>query len=255
MQKCITVLTRGYHDFASYDKLIKRNQCISNCLLDKTTDILIFHEGNITNEQQEYIKEKTPELLISFINVNNGMAFRPEKENIQPQYYDIHTMRIGYRHMCHFWFVDFWDFVSDYELLIRIDEDCFIDDDIDFMFELLERYSFLCGRYANDCTHVTVGLNEFTLEFLKRHRNIDAKERYPCGPYTNVFAINLNIKHNDIFQRYITEIDLSQEIYIHRWGDLPLWGEVIEYIFGPESAYISYIKYYHESHDMEINFD
>ena len=43
-------------------------------------------------------------------------------------------------------------------------------------------------------------------------------------------------------------------IYKRRWGDLPLWGEVIFYIFGNESLYInSKLKYYHESHKLNVN--
>ena len=80
--KAIVVLTRGYRNKSDYNNLISRNKSISKNLNDKSIDIIIYHEGNITNEHQIYIMEQTPELNIFFINVNNGNAFRKEKESI-----------------------------------------------------------------------------------------------------------------------------------------------------------------------------
>ena len=99
MCSCIAVLTRGYSDISGYDLLIKRNFEIQRNLCNKSIDILIFHEGNITGEHQSYIIDKTPNLEIHFINVNNGLAFKSHKNKIQ---IDPGTsfFGIGYRHMC-----------------------------------------------------------------------------------------------------------------------------------------------------------
>ena len=45
-----------------------------------------------------------------------------------------------------------------------------------------------------------------------------------------------------------------QIIYIYRWGDLPLWGEVLFYMYN-KSKYLetTEIKYYHESYDTFVN--
>jgi hypothetical protein len=45
-------------------------------------------------------------------------------------------------------------------------------------------------------------------------------------------------------------------IYRRRWGDLPLWGEVIYYIFGSELLKIDKdIKYFHGSHECYIKYN
>jgi len=45
-------------------------------------------------------------------------------------------------------------------------------------------------------------------------------------------------------------------IYERRWGDLPLWGEVIYYIFGEETMKVdNNIMYYHGSHFSKINYN
>ena len=43
-------------------------------------------------------------------------------------------------------------------------------------------------------------------------------------------------------------------IYIYRWGDLPLWGEVISYFYD-KSDYLIYnkINYYHGSLNTYVN--
>ena len=252
MSSCIAVLTRGYSDISEYDKLIKRNLEIQKNLHNKSIDILIFHEGNITREHQSYIINKTPSLELHFVNVNNGLAFRSSKSHIAV---DPGTsfFGIGYRHMCSFWFVDFWHFVEKYDRILRVDEDCFIDFNIDAVFDKLDKHNFICGKWMQDHNFVTIGMNKMSLDFIKQYHI--SSGRMPSGPYTNVFAINLKgIRTNKMLTEYIKTVDLSDNIYRYRWGDLPLWGEVIYYIFGMESVLLDpNIKYYHESHGAMVN--
>jgi hypothetical protein len=254
IKKCISVLTRGYNKLIEYDNLIKRNIHIQNNLIDKDIDILIFHEGNITLEHQTYIIEKTLQLKIKFINVKkDNYAFKKEKEIISIDQ-QTREFNMGYRHMCSFWFVDFWYFVKDYNYLLRIDEDCYINFNIDNCFIILDSYFFMSSLTTDDHDFVTKGLNDFTLEFLKNNTNNTYNKKRPSGPYTNIFGINLtNIRDNEILNKYIKEVDNSGKIYSQRWGDLPLWGEAIHYILGDEKLKIERIKYYHGSHKRNIN--
>ena len=259
MKKCIAVLTRGYEHFHNYSLLIQRNKHIENNLLDKTIDILIFHEGNITEQHQIEIAQQTPLLKIIFLNIKSSKAFRNEKENTQ-FYQPTLEWGIGYRHMCSFWFADFLHFVSEYDYLVRIDEDCNIYSNVDYIFTKLNEYCFISGTCEKDQPHVTLGLNQFTIDFVNKNsdsyvfKQNEVKDP-PSGPYTNLFGISLNfVRTHDILLKYIQEIDFSNKIYENRWGDLPLWGEVIDYITGKESIFIdNTIKYYHASHCMQVN--
>ena len=62
MKNAIVVLTKGYKKLKFYHKLITRNISIYNHIFIQHKinfneyDIIIFHEGNITNEQQIYIQ-------------------------------------------------------------------------------------------------------------------------------------------------------------------------------------------------------
>ena len=256
MKSCIAVLNRGYNDIKKYSDLIKRNKCIAKNLNDKQIDILIFHEGNINKQHQIYIQNETLELELKFINVLD-IAFNKEKEEIIIE--EAHNFGIGYRHMCSFWFVNFYHIVKEYDKMLRIDEDCFIDFNIDNILLDLDTYIFTTGMLQYDAKFVTIGINDFSIEFMKNHeyefKRNDKKN--PNGPYTNIIGISLEkIRKNDTFIKYVEEIDKSNMIYKRRWGDLPLWGEVIYYIFGLDTLKINKdIKYFHGSHNLKVNYN
>lgn len=252
---CIAVLTRGYDNIEEYSMLIKRNQHIAKHLQTKTTDILIFHEGNIREEQQNYIQSQTPDLLLKFVDVT-GVGFKPEKATIPKESND--GFSLGYRHMCSFWFVDFWHLVEKYDTLLRIDEDCFVDFSIDdLLFNSSTSHLFISGGTIEDCDFVTIGLNQFSIDFLNRNWIFDRQfnRRLPVGPFTNLMLFRLNqIRTNAIFKTYVDAVGRSEMIYRRRWGDLPLWGEAIFYIFGEDTMKIDTgIKYYHASYKAYMN--
>jgi len=161
--------------------------------------------------------------------------------------------------MCSFWFVNFFDAVTNYDKLLRIDEDCFIDSNIDAIFSLLDKSVFVCASFFKDHWWVTEGMNDFSLDFVKRNRGSftfkKTDNKSPEGPYTNVFGLSLQqIRDNIMFQNYKEEIDKSNMIYKRRWGDLPLWGEVIYYICGDNAVIIDKnIRYLHGSHGIYTN--
>ena len=240
----VVILTRGYKELSKYNDLIKRNVSISKNLINKNIDIIIFHEGNITENQQIYISKFTPELNIIFKNVeflNKNVIF--DKDTLH--------FNIGYRHMCSFWFVDFWNYVENYEYILRIDEDCIINFNIDSIFQKMGNKVAVYGNWCGDSESVTKNLNKFTLDFLQK----PAFPRKPSGPYTNVIGFNLTLlRENELLKKYIDKVKESDNIYLYRWGDLPLWGEVLSYFYHPsQHSKTTQIKYYHGSHNTSIN--
>jgi hypothetical protein len=256
MKKAVVVLTRGYDNINQYNSLIQRNISIAINLRDKiNTPIIIFHEGNISSMHQDFISKKTPLLNISFVDVKiQNKAFKDEKSNLV-FYPPTNDFKLGYRHMCSFWFVNFFDYVNDFDYILRIDEDCIVNCNIDNIFLQLTRKTIVYGTWVGDDDFVTKGLNRFTLHFINKNKyNLKKYPRLPSGPYTNVIGFNMNnLRQNQIIQQYIQEIKFSNCIYIYRWGDLPLWGEVIHYFLNKnEYAELDEIKYYHGSHRVFI---
>lgn len=245
MKKAVVTLTRGYSNLESYNMLIERNICIENNL-NQTYDSIIFHEGNILKHHQEYIQNCTNS-PIKFVEIPK---FLPKEDIVFTSKSGGHGW--GYRHMCSFWFVDFWKYVEEYDMILRIDEDCMFDSNIDSVFNHLEDRVCVYGKWHPDNAEVTEGLNDFSLEFFGNEKG----PKEPSGPYTNVLGLNLKkLKENKKLFEYIDKVDKLNKIFIHRWGDLPLWGEVLHYLYSPdEHCKIESLKYYHISHNEKVNF-
>ena len=254
----VVVLTRGYSNLSDYAKLTRRNKHISDNLKDTNIPIVIFHEGNIIKEHQTYICDQSPTLNFLFCNVKeDNLAFRKEKDDINKVDDPVlKNFPKGYFHMCCFWFVDFWHFVGDYDKILRIDEDCYIDFSIDDAFERMTKKKFLYGSTFQDNGVVIKGMNDFSKTFCEENKIMFNKRRQ-IGPYTNVFGVNLKmLTNNTLIHLYIKQVDLTNNIYIYRWGDLPLWGELMYYLFDIDvHANIDReLKYWHGSHGKKVNY-
>ena len=249
-KKAVVILTRGYTDLKKYDDLIKRNKSISNNLINKSMDIIVFHEGNIQPNHQQYITQFTPELNLIFINVKERNQAFLDKDVVFDK--DTISFNMGYRHMCSFWFVDFWNYLDEYDHILRIDEDCIIYFDIDSIFEKMENKIAVYGKWVNDADFVTKNLSNFTLDFLKKN---SLRHESCSGPYTNIIGFNLKLlRKNERLKEYINIIKEKNYIYIYRWGDLPLWGQVLHYFYN-KNDYLNTteIKYFHGSHSQLVN--
>ena len=64
------------------------------------------------------------------------------------------------------------------------------------------------------------------------------------------------LRVNTLAQKYIEKVKRLNYIYIFRWGDLPLWGELLFYFCDPNS-YMKFdkIKYFHGSHNFYVGGD
>ena len=248
----ICILTRGYPHIEQYVTLIRRNRFIQKNLINKSIPVIIVHEGNITPEQEEYIKAHTLSLNIVF----RAIEFDRTRENVE---IDENTkmFNMGYRHMCSFWFVDMWhtEILKDFDYVLRIDEDCEMHTNIDRIFKQLtssEKYYAICGNMDGDADYVTRHMNETTLSFITQHRINDKKAlRYkePGGPMTQMTGFNMKrLRNEPILQKYIKHIHDTRMIYINRWGDHSLWGEVFFYILPNRLKVDKSIKYFHGSH-------
>ena len=248
-KNAVVVLTRGYPNRERYAALLKRNEKLQE-YKDDNLDYIIFHEGNIDEDDQEYINSKTDMLKFKFINVSESF-----KRDAIKFWGPTQKFGLGYRNMCNFWFCEFWKYVENYDKILRIDEDCIFDSDHSKIFDMINENVVACyGRWSVDYSFVTEGLNKFTLNFLNKNK-ISARGRGPSGPYTNVYALNIKIlKNNKLLTDYIHEVSNSNNIYIYRWGDLPLWGEVLTYFYD-QSQHVrtTEIKYFHGSHGEKVN--
>lgn len=251
-KRAIVGLVRGYGGAQHYNTLIQRNKVLEKDN-QKDIDYIIFHEGNIPLGHQLHIYKFTPDLMIKFVDVSD--VFKKEDIEHKMSHALGATRRLGYRNMCNFWFCDFWKYVEKYNKIIRIDEDVIYKNNVIDMFSFIENRVACYGSWQGDCQIATIGLGNFTINYFKEVLNKEIKSFPQGGPYTNVFGLNLELfrKKTELFG-FIKAIYDSNNIYIHRWGDLPLWGIALRFLYNEEDYILSdNIKYYHGSNKMNVN--
>jgi len=259
----IIALTKGYKTNEEYTELINRNKSIYDVYYSKLQnknecDIVLYHEGNITMEQQKWIQNQTTNLPLIF----KGIEFIKFNDNdIKPNNKYCHLtdrakgISNGYKNMCQFWSVDLFKYTKDYNYIIRIDEDCILKKlPIDILSDYTKNKIYYASPYYQgyDDQELTMGMEQFFQDINngKKYDNI----RFP---YTNLFIMYVpyflkNVKLLDA----LSKINDTQCIFINRWGDLPILGYLLKY-YVPQENYIEdkNIGYVHGSHQASINLE
>jgi len=268
-KNAIVVLNRGYDDIYKYDRLINRNNNIYNKIILESKlnnfDFIIFHEGNIINEQQEYIKSKTPQIEILFKNIKDVYPYNAFDNNKNILNMDLcpptelsNSFSLGYKHMCHFWSIDFLEYLKDYKYILRIDEDCLLNTFDKNIFNIMKEKNiiFISPFFQEqDNPDVIVGLDKLLNKFINEN-NIKPYKNFTdikC-PYTNLMIVDIEYFNNHIItKKFLNYIEMSNGIYSNRWGDLPILGIILSTFINPElySNYID-ISYMHDVH--RVNF-
>jgi hypothetical protein len=259
-KNAIVALIRGYQHTNGYQSLIQRNKFIYDNIILKTKDkfdIILFHEGNIGDEHQSYIVENSPELNLIFVDVKTTQpqtAFDDSKNKINrslcPPTPQSMAFPLGYKHMCHFWSMDFMDYLSEYKYIIKFNEtilEKMRDEEIYFSSPMFQE---------QDKPYVIVGLEKLWNNFLKIEKFKPYKpfKDITC-PYTNVMIVDVEyFLKNDLVYNFLTDVDNSHGIYSNRWGDLPIWGVILTTLIDEKHYYEDKeISYFHGSHRTNVN--
>lgn len=264
----LAVLTKGYPDIQSYKDIIDRNNLIHQNILSKTEldyDMIIFHEGNITQEQMDVIAHHSQPTLIfrDVRDCGNRLAFDDTRNKINPILCPPTELSekfpLGYKHMCHFWSIDLFEYLSDYDYVLRIDEDCLVDRVDPSVFEAIieQDVKFAVPLICEvlDAPEVIVGLDTLLSDFLTK-KGLEMPLPYSTikAPNTNFMMVNLKFfREHQLVQDFLKEVDSSHGIYSNRWGDAPIWGIILYVLSGEDFFELSDTGYLHGSHDHYVN--
>jgi hypothetical protein len=164
MKSAIVLLTRGYSNVDGYFRLIQRNNHIYenfNKKLQKQYPLIIFHEGNITEDHQKFIITNGKNEDVRFVDIS--LHFRwPEYCN--PSLIRDNGFSHGYRIMCAFNCLHIWNYCTEFDYIFRIDEDTLIGDLNYDVFEYMKSkdLDYMVGRFCEE-THA---LTNETIPFL-----------------------------------------------------------------------------------------
>ncbi len=228
----IVCLTRGYSKLDDYKSIIKRNKAIkAHINQDNKYPLVIFHEGNITDDHQAHI-----------INNSDG-------QNIE--FVDISGVWVGgYESMCRFHAYWMWQFCSVYDNVMRIDEDCWIEKvDVD-PFEQMGDNVYLKTVYWDESHSET---NATLPDKVKELTGIEPEVFYNRKyPYTNISVSNVSFWKKGKLNSILKEISLCDDQIKNRWGDLPILGALLNIFAVGKVGTLTGLTYYHHSHNVTI---
>jgi len=109
----IVALAKGKVEKRQYRGLVKHNKAVERLLwTPNVSDVIIFHEGNIPIEHQQYVQSMTPALPLKFINVSLVyQKFVDANISSCPSSPQTTAVSRGYKSMIRFWFSDFLDYL------------------------------------------------------------------------------------------------------------------------------------------------
>lgn len=270
LRYAIIGLVRGHKDFSKYKNLIIRNQYIKNYLTKfpenlNNTDCVIFHEGNISEEQQKYIITES-NMTLNFVNIRKYFdnwdvsELEPSSKSritTNEEEFDGKNWSFGYRNMCKFYFITLPQIMSDmkYDYYMRLDDDSFLlDSNIDiFKFMSTNEYDYGYVKIDEETHNPT---NKSLIQYLKdTFTNIESNKFMINDKlfmyYTSIFVTKTAYWLRHDVMNFMNEIDKTNNIYNIRWGDAPLHFITLN-LFESKTILLPNINYYHKSGHLKV---
>ena len=253
MKAAIVCLTKGYPDVRYYETLIRRNLHNYenfNKNLNAQYPLLILHEGNIPDLHQKFILSNEKNNHVEFINIQpdflwpNAIDFSEVKDN---------RFHLGYRLMCRFHSSKIWKYVTNYDYILRIDEDVMMGPLNYNIFEYMDsnNLDYMPSRFMHeyhDLTNETLpkGISKY-LDGLWKESDYDQTVLWI--PYTNLYAANVNFFKSNKVKAFLDNVTEDKNFLINRWGDAPMHGICLK-VFSEPSKVKTIHEFYclHGSH-------
>eukprot|EP00980_Cylindrotheca_fusiformis_P017258 scaffold5341_cov93-Cylindrotheca_fusiformis.AAC.1 len=210
---------------------------------DSNIPILIFHQGDVTEEQQEYIRAKNSARHVEF-------PVQPDFDKFPPIFNPsletpsfVKRSKWGYQHMCRFWISLVWHHpaLEPFDSILRIDADSCSEPSPNKSNSTMLKWKTLNLVYhanppiVND-VWPNHGLWEFVLHYMQIH-NLQpknptlfhlAEQSWNESKRLPMFRNNLEVDRLAFFrssgpvqefQKYVAN---NVEFYRNRWGDAPI---------------------------------
>lgn len=246
-RNAVFTLIKGGTSLENFAPYMRRCKSVIENLNETDFEDIAFHEGNIPNFIESELKQRYG---VRFENVHDFGGFSSPVQSMIRGPSEYH---IGYKHMCRFFSVQWMHVMKFYEYVIRIDEDVLVYNKIrPFVFmETTEgvEYAFALQtteKHKETLKTFSVWMDIYTMRH-KIARRYDAKQMY----FTNIFLTRVSFWLREDVQLFLKEIDSTNNIYKHRWGDAPIQTAAL-HLFAPTAVKFIRIDYSHGSTMNEI---
>ena len=246
MKTAIFCLTRGYPHPFMYSRLVSRNKSIEK-FIGWSSDLVMFHEGNIHPDHQRIIEAETPKLKFKWIQVPFQFPHDVQIPDETISTFQDGRCYPGYHVMCEFHTCDVWDHLNDYDVVLRVDEDCILES---------EKWEDVFECVSPEVPYRTpmfdVETHELTNMTLPMWLGEDAGFYDQTMPYTNVFVTRMDVWNREDVRLWIERVRESRGCIKYRWGDHVLHSVILKK-FGIGHGTMDGYNYYHGSHDRHVH--
>lgn len=249
MKNVIVYLVRG--DKKSLVSLKRSLELLKrNFLPWNPTDVLVFHESNVTDFT---IRSCFPEINVLCALVD--FSSRPHGEGIMETPRNMSLGGWGYRHMCNFFANGIFlrHELDGYDYQMRMDDDSYILSPVKYnVFEKMRSNGIkYCYRSVEwDLPDVCDGLRAVAIEYFKRIGARIPRRRfslYVPTYYTNFEINDLQFFRSKSWQGFAKTIVESNGIWNCRWGDAPIRYLGVNGLLSPsEVLQLTDLHYFHQ---------
>jgi Glycolipid 2-alpha-mannosyltransferase len=243
--------------------------------------VILFHEGDFTLKDQEDVLMGIRESCRHWVSFQ---TMDPEDFKV-PSHLDADKVRRvvalkpvpywrndKYRMMCRWWLLGFQKYAVNYDYVMRLDDDSFIEEPLtQDMFRILKNKQsvYASNLIHTDCALCCYGMREFfEPKFKAAGRSELMSELFmptkipmkaiqchtfrsvltlngvshipeelaawsPIIYYNNFFVMDMNFWRRSDVQELCREIDQNGSIFYYRWGDAPLHTLIVSLLAGP----------------------
>jgi glycosyltransferase involved in cell wall biosynthesis len=158
--------------------------------------------------------------------------------------------------MCRFYTLQVYDYVKEYDYILRLDDDSYIESPIRYdLFDLMRDEDFDYGyihKEMDSHAETVATLPKFTRRYI-REQGVDVhcamNDIDALYYYTNFTVTRVAFWGQPEVQAYLRAVDQSLGIYQYRWGDHIIQTHALKMFSRPERIYhFQDFKYTHGSH-------
>lgn len=219
---------------SAYRELIQRNISISKTInKEGIHPLIVFHENNISDKDQSFIRKQTPNQNIEFVDISSSWGGH------------------GYTSMCQFFYYDIWNYCKDYDNILRVDTDCIIRRSDYDIFEYSDSCVFvspyLWGESHKPTCESLPGVIE---DFTGVNRDIFWGNKFP---FWVIGSTKPSFWLKEPVQNILKKIVSHDRAVCDRWGDLPVLGSLVNIYSESENLkFFRGLQFYHGSHNKEF---
>jgi hypothetical protein len=149
--------------------------------------------------------------------------------------------------MCEFHTCDVLDHLKDYDVVLRVDEDCILESE-----KWADVFTCVSPEVPYKTPMFDVESHELTNATLPMWLGEDSGFYDQTMPYTNVFVSRMDVWNREDVRAWIERVRESRGCIKYRWGDAPLHGVILKKFKIGHGTMDGY-NYYHGSHDRHVH--